>query len=135
MRSRVLLPHPDGPTMVTNSPARTSKLVSCNAWVPSGKTIDTLSKLNAGAAPTSPIGHTVAPSGRLSRFCESAQCITMPPVTFMACPVQYDASSEARNNAMLATSWGSASRPSGDFEDHSATIASVRVAAPISVST
>ena len=66
---------------------------------------------------------------------DRAQCITMPPVTFIACPVQYDASSEARKTAMLATSEGSARRPRGDFDDHSRTISSVRVAAPISVRT
>ena len=135
MRSSVLLPHPDGPTTVTNSPARTSKVVSRSAWVPSGKTIDTLSKLNAGAAPDVAHRPTVAAPGEAPRFCRRAQCITIPPVTFIAWPVQYEASSEARNSAMLATSDGSASRPSGDFDDHSATISSVRVAAPISVST
>ena len=40
MRSNVDLPHPDGPTTVTNSPGETSKDTSSRAWVPSGKTIE-----------------------------------------------------------------------------------------------
>ena len=40
MRSSVLFPQPDGPTTVTNSPGRTSNVVSRSACVPSGKIID-----------------------------------------------------------------------------------------------
>src|SRR6266540_4300415 len=49
MRSSVLLPQPEGPTTVTNSPARTSKLTGSRACVPSGKVIDTPRKLSAAA--------------------------------------------------------------------------------------
>ena len=47
----------------------------------------------------------------------------IPPVTLNACPVQYEASSDARNRIIRATSAGSASRPSGDSSDHAATFA------------
>jgi len=33
-RSKVLLPHPDGPTKTTNSPSRTSRSMPCNTGVP-----------------------------------------------------------------------------------------------------
>src|SRR4030088_3004977 len=36
-RSRVDLPHPDGPTSATSSPAETVTETSSRAWVPSGK--------------------------------------------------------------------------------------------------
>src|SRR5215211_7119873 len=44
MRSTVDFPQPDGPTMVTKSPRRTSKDTSWSASVPSGKVIETPSK-------------------------------------------------------------------------------------------
>jgi hypothetical protein len=45
--SKVLLPQPDGPTTLTNSPGRTSKLTSSTAWVPSGNTIEAALKESA----------------------------------------------------------------------------------------
>ena len=47
MRSSVDLPQPDGPTMVTNSPGRRSRLTFSTACVPSGNTIETWSKRRA----------------------------------------------------------------------------------------
>src|SRR5215213_8147220 len=44
MRSTVDFPQPDGPTIVTKSPRRTSKETSRSASVPSGKVIETPSK-------------------------------------------------------------------------------------------
>src|SRR6195952_205368 len=44
MRSSVLLPHPDGPTTVTNSPRFTTRSTPCSAMVPSGKVISTFVK-------------------------------------------------------------------------------------------
>ncbi len=50
MRSSVDLPQPDGPTTVTNSPAPTENEMPDSAWVPSGNTMLTSSKLNVVAA-------------------------------------------------------------------------------------
>ncbi len=49
-RSNVDLPQPDGPTTVTNSRGRTSKLTFVNAIVPSGNRFDTLSKVSVASA-------------------------------------------------------------------------------------
>ena len=48
--SSVDLPHPDGPTTVTNSPRSTSNDTSWTACVPSGNTIPTWSNDSAGTA-------------------------------------------------------------------------------------
>ena len=50
IRSSVDLPQPDGPTMVTNSPGRTSNETSTSATVPSGKALETLSKTREASA-------------------------------------------------------------------------------------
>ena len=63
MRRRVDFPHPDGPTMVTNSPGVTANVTSSTACVPSGKTMETWSKCNALSEPDA----TVASSGVGSR--------------------------------------------------------------------
>src|SRR3979490_1961935 len=49
-RSRVDLPHPDGPTSATSSPAETVTETSSKAWVPSGKVSETLSTRICGRA-------------------------------------------------------------------------------------
>src|SRR4051812_36902529 len=41
IRSRVLLPHPEGPTIETNSPRLTQRSTCDSAWVPSGKVMPT----------------------------------------------------------------------------------------------
>ena len=56
MRSNVDLPQPDGPTTVTNSPARTEKSASLMAIVPSGNVIDTCSKTMAGGPGAATVG-------------------------------------------------------------------------------
>ncbi len=71
MRSSVDLPQPDGPTMVTNSPGRTSRLTSSTAWVPSGNTIETWSKRRAwsvmlGATAAGDWGTGAAPAWMVS---------------------------------------------------------------------
>ena len=135
IRSSVLLPQPDGPTTVTNSPGRTSNVVSRRAWVPSGKTIETSLKLNAGAAPTSPIGATVAASGDASEI----------PVVLNASPCHRSRSSPDRCSTRPRRRPGTPpcwrrrrARRAGRAATSPttrATISSVRVAAPISVST
>src|SRR5688500_10943065 len=49
IRSSVLLPHPDGPTTVTNSPGLTVNDVRSSACVPSGNVIETFLKVSAGS--------------------------------------------------------------------------------------
>src|SRR5437588_6272160 len=48
-RKSVDLPQPDGPTMATISPDRTCSETSSRACVPSGKTLETCSKVSARA--------------------------------------------------------------------------------------
>ena len=79
MRSSVDLPHPDGPTIVTNSPGATSNVVDPSANVPSGNVLDTSVKARAAAR--------VVGCCRLGRHA-APQCIIIPPVTLNAWPVQ-----------------------------------------------
>ena len=48
MRSNVDLPHPDGPTTVTNSPGRIENEISSSARVPSSNVIETFAKSSNG---------------------------------------------------------------------------------------
>src|SRR5438034_8421396 len=53
-RSAVVLPDPDGPTRIMNSPSPMRRSRSCTAAVPSGKTLLTPSKAS-GAMPSAPL--------------------------------------------------------------------------------
>src|SRR5678816_1408830 len=50
IRSRVLLPQPEGPITLTNSPASTRRSTPSSAVVPSGKRLLTPAKVSSGAA-------------------------------------------------------------------------------------
>lgn len=56
MRSRVLLPHPEGPTTETNSPLATVRSTPDSAVVPSGKVIATSRKSRIVEPVTSWVG-------------------------------------------------------------------------------
>src|SRR5215831_14123473 len=49
MRSVVVLPQPDGPSMATNSPCRNSALKSMTARAPPGKVFDTCSRTTSNS--------------------------------------------------------------------------------------
>jgi len=51
MRSSVDLPHPDGPTIDTNSPGRTVNDTFSSAWVPSANIMETFSKASSDPPP------------------------------------------------------------------------------------
>ena len=79
MRSSVLLPQPDGPTTVTNSPRLTVKSTPCSATVPLGKVMATLEKsssvlvVTGGALVSMSVmrGHLVSRWVKLFTVCSS----------------------------------------------------------------
>ena len=91
MRSSVLLPQPDGPTTVTNSPGADVERGLAEGVGAVGEDHRHAVETQRRSSPY--VAHrrsTVAAAGQLSSGISEtlAQCITIPPVTFIAWPVQ-----------------------------------------------
>ena len=71
--SNVDLPHPDGPTTVTNSPSRTSKEMFDSAAVPSAKVLNTLTNDRAAWSLAVPDGVAVAAVSGLAETSDTVQ--------------------------------------------------------------
>ena len=140
MRSSVDLPHPEGPTTVTNSPASTANVGRVEGVRAVGERHrDAVEDEHRVARLAS--ARLRSSRGRTRRgWCVTSDMVALSvhdhptgDVERLAGAVVGVVRREEQGHVGHVGRLGE--RPSGDFADHAATISSVRVAAPISVST